>query len=70
MFRKINISNSLIRTPKSAYQEAKNVNFSQNFTYVLNESLKPFYSSVTFHRNQLLDLHCQQNDWFPYAMQY
>ena len=36
IFRKTNISNPLIRTRTCAYQDVRNVSFSENFTYVLN----------------------------------
>ena len=36
MFRKTNISNSLILIRTGAYQGARNVSFSENFAYVLN----------------------------------
>ena len=36
IFRKTNISNLLIRTRTCAYQGVRNVNFSENFAYVLN----------------------------------
>ena len=36
-FRKINISYPLIRTRTCAYQGVRNVSFSENFAYVLNE---------------------------------
>ena len=36
IFRKTNISNSLIRTLTCAYQGVRNVSFSENFAYVLN----------------------------------
>ena len=35
IFRKTNISNTLIRTHTCAYQEVRNVIFSENFAYVL-----------------------------------
>ena len=37
IFRKTNISYPLIRTRSCAYQEVRNVNFSENFAHVLNE---------------------------------
>ena len=36
IFRKTNISNSLIRTHTRAYQRVTNVSFSESFAYVLN----------------------------------
>ena len=36
IFRKTNISNPLIRTRTCAYQEVRNVSFSENFAYVHN----------------------------------
>ena len=36
IFRKTNIFNPLIRTRTCAYQEIRNVSFSENFAYVLN----------------------------------
>ena len=37
IFRKTNISYSLIRTRSCVYQEVRNVSFSENFAHVLNE---------------------------------
>ena len=37
IFRKTNISYPLIRTRSCAYQEVRNVSFSENFAHVLNE---------------------------------
>ena len=37
ILRKTNISNPLIRTRTFAYQGVRNVSFSENFAYVLNE---------------------------------
>ena len=36
IFRKTNISNSLISTRTCAYQGVRNVSFSEDFAYVLN----------------------------------
>ena len=36
IFRETNISNPLILTRTCAYQEVRNVSFSENFAYVLN----------------------------------
>ena len=36
IFRKTNISNPVIRTRTYAYEAVRNVNFSENFAYVLN----------------------------------
>ena len=44
IFRKTNISNSLIRTCTCAYQAVRNISFSENFTYVLNGW--PLYRSI------------------------
>ena len=48
IFRKINISNPLIRTRTCAYQGVRNVSFSGNFAYVLNgwPLRGTFYSSI------------------------
>ena len=37
IFQKTNISNPLIRTRTCVYQEVRNVSFSENFAYGLNE---------------------------------
>ena len=39
IFRKTNISYPLIRTRTCAYQGVRNVGFSENFTYVLNDPI-------------------------------
>ena len=47
IFRKTNISNPLIRTRTCAYQEVRNVSFSENFAYVLNG--RPLLKNLQFY---------------------